>query len=120
MTNNIFNIRAAEAGREFARANPEATGIEVDDASPKFNPARRHFQEACYDLLNRIRSGTFYRYNIKCRTGHEFTGMAHTSKEAQELLMDQRQLFMDRGLEVVHYAIYNQNEVCVLSMDTTS
>lgn len=48
MTNNRFNLEAAKRGREFYLQHPNATGPQVDDASPKFNPARRHFQDAFY------------------------------------------------------------------------
>jgi hypothetical protein len=48
---NKFNAEAAEAGREFARLNPNATGPEIDDAAPPMNPARRHFQDAAIFAL---------------------------------------------------------------------
>ena len=56
MSNNPFNIAAEEAGREFAQANPDATGIQVDAAAlahSPFDPANRHFQQAATAELAR-------------------------------------------------------------------
>jgi hypothetical protein len=120
VSNNIFNIRAAEAGREFARANPEATGVEVDDAATKHDPCdpgRRHFQQAAYDLLNRQRTQIWYRWAVRCRSGHSSGGMANTVKEAQECIKDVSDLYRDQYRDVTHYAIYDRDDVCLVAMD---
>jgi len=119
MSNNIFNIQAAEAGRAFARANPEATGVEIDEAAPPFNPARRHFQDAALDLLNRQRTQIFYRWSVRCRSGHCSGGMANTTKEALEFIKDCIELYRDQYREVVSYSVYNQDEQRVVAMDLT-
>ena len=61
MTTNRFNLEAAERGREFFRSNPGATGPQVDAASPVFNPARRHFQEAFYAEYEEARWQVYFR-----------------------------------------------------------
>lgn len=46
---NIFNIRAENAGKAFIYANPNATGIQIEDAATKHcptDPGRRHFIDA--------------------------------------------------------------------------
>jgi len=51
---NKFNADAAWEGREFIRNNPNATGVDIDNAATKhcpFDPARRHFQQAAYEEL---------------------------------------------------------------------
>lgn len=114
---NPFNEQAAQAGREFARANPNATGVDIDNASPAFNPARRHFQMAAYDLLNRQNTGIFYRWSVGCRSGHSSGGMANTSQDAHDSIIDTKRLYEEQGREVTSYAIYNQDDECILSMD---
>lgn len=64
MSNNIFNIRGEEAGREWARNNPKAVGVQVDDAATAYcacDPVRRHFQQGAYDMLNRLSTQIYYR-----------------------------------------------------------
>ena len=114
---NKFNLEAATAGREFARAHPNATGVDIDNASPVFNPARRFFQEAAYDLLNRQNTKIFYRWNVGCRCGRASGGMASTVKEAQEFIKDTIELYRDQNREPISYAIYDQEEVCIVAMD---
>ncbi len=117
MTNNIFNIQAAEDGRAFARANPNATGVDIDNASPKFNPARTHFQMAAYDLLNRQNTEIFYRWKVRCRSGHYSGGMAYTVKEAQEFVRNTIELYRDQGLDPNSYGIYDKDEKCIVAVD---
>ena len=117
MTNNIFNLKAAEDGRAFARANPHATGVQIDEASPVFEPARRHFQMAAYDYLNRSLTQIFYRWGVRCRSGHCAGGMAHDVKEAQECIKDVSQLYHDQGRVVTSWSIYDKDDVCIVSMD---
>lgn len=53
-SNNLFNIRAFEAGREWALAHPNASGVAVDEAATQhtpINPGRRHFQDAAHWTL---------------------------------------------------------------------
>lgn len=115
---NIFNQKAAEDGREFARTNPNATGVDIDNAAPKFNPARRHFQMAAYDLLNRQNTEIFYRWAVRCRSGHSSGGMASTVRDAYEYIRDVKELYMEQGREVVSISIYDRNEVAIVAIDT--
>jgi hypothetical protein len=122
MSNNIFNIRAEEAGREFARANPNASGVDIDDAATKHDPCdpgRRHFQMAAYDLLNRMRSKTFYRWSVRCRTGHCSGGMAHDIAEAHACIKDVSELYHEQGRMVTSYTIFNQDDAAIVEMDRT-
>jgi hypothetical protein len=120
MSNNLFNIRAQQAGREWARENPKAIGFQVDDAATQYDPCdpgRRHFQMAAYDQLNRQNTEIYYRWNVGCRSGHVSGGMASTVKEAQECIQDVIQLYLDQGRDPNSYAIYNKDEECIVSMD---
>lgn len=122
MSNNIFNIQAEAAGRDFARAHPNATGVDIDDAATKhtpLNPGRRHFQMAAYDLLNRMRSKTFYRWSVRCRTGHSSGGMASTVHEAHECIKDVSELYHEQGRVVTSYTIFNEDDVAIVQMDRT-
>lgn len=114
---NPFNEQAAEAGREFARQHPNATRVDVDNAAPKLEPGRRHFQMAALDLLNRQNTNIFYRWSVGCRCGRASGGMANTVKEAQEFIKDTMDLYRDQGREPIRYGIYDQNEVCLVAMD---
>lgn len=51
---NMFNIMAAEDGKLFAQSHPDATDVQIDEAAPKFNPARRRFQDAAHEEQRRI------------------------------------------------------------------
>ena len=120
MSNNPFNIAALEAGREWARENPKATGVQIDAAAlahSPFDPANRHFQMGACDMLNRSLTQIFYRWGVRCRTGHCSSGMAHDVKEAQEIIKDVSQLYHDQGRVVTSWSIYDKDDVCIVSMD---
>lgn len=89
---NPFNEQAAQAGREFARANPNARGQNT---------------------------GIFYRWSVGCHSGHSSGGMADTSKDAYDFIIETKRLYEEQGREVTSYAIYNQDDVCILSMDVS-
>ena len=59
----------------------------------------------------------YYRWNVRCRTGHSAGGMTNTLREAQEVIKDTIELYRDQGYEPVSYGIYGADDVCLVSMD---
>lgn len=83
---NIFNQKAADAGRDFMRNFPQATNVEIDQAAPKFNPARRHFQEAAHAIKDRLRRmPTWHRWELSTET-YTVVGFSETFEEARKEL----------------------------------
>lgn len=109
---NIFNIRAAEAGREFIFDFPRATGVQIDDAAPPINPTRRHFQDAAKFLQQDIAKlgDVFYRWEVKT-TDRRIVGFCANSKEAMAETQLTIKLAKQDGEKVTSFTIENQDGV---------
>lgn len=109
---NIFNVRAAEAGRQFVFDHPRGKGVDIDDAAPKLNPARRHFQQAALELRKNIAKlgNVWYRWEVKT-TEDRVVGFCATSDEA----MAETQLWIKLAKQdretVTGFTIENQDGV---------
>lgn len=109
---NLFNVRAAEAGRQFIFDYPRATGVQIDDAAPRFNPARRHFQAAAdaqQKLISRI-GKVFYRWEVKT-TDDRVVGFTADSDQAQAEVKLWIKLAKQDGEKVTGFTIENQDGV---------
>lgn len=107
---NPFNARAAEAGRAFIQDFPRATGVAIDNAAPKLNPARRHFQLAAETLQRQIKAmgKTFYRWEVKT-TEDRVVGFCLNSDEAQAEVKLWMKLAKQDGEKVTGFTIENQD-----------
>lgn len=110
---NLFNEIAAREGMLWVIKHPESSIVDIEDAAPKLNPARRHFIEAAINQKAKI----FYRWNVGTRRGHVSGGYADNVKQARERIFDHIALYQSQGHTVNSYAVYNSDDVCVLSMD---
>ena len=62
---NPFNQKAADDGLNFIRNFPLASNVDIDNAAPKFNPARTHFQNAAHGLKDRLQLWpTWHRWEV--------------------------------------------------------
>lgn len=107
---NMFNVRAAEAGRQFIFDKPRASGVDIDDAAPRLNPTRRHFQNAAQFLRNDIAKlgNVWYRWEVKT-TDDRVVGFCATSKEAMAEVQLWMKLAKQDGEKVLSYTIENQD-----------
>jgi hypothetical protein len=109
---NIFNLKAAEAGREYVFDFPRATGVQIDEAAPKLFPARRHFQQAAIELSRNITKlgKVFYRWEVKT-TDDRVVGFCADSKEAMAEVTLWMKLAKQDGEKITGYTIENQDGV---------
>lgn len=107
---NPFNAKAAEAGRVFIQDFPTATSMQIDEAAPKLNPARRHFQLAAKALQYQIKGlgKVFYRWEVKTAEAR-VVGFSATSDEAQAEVKLWMKLVKQDGEKVTSFTIENQN-----------
>jgi hypothetical protein len=114
---NPFNVKAAEAGRQFVYDHPRGKGVDIDDAAPKLNPARRHFQNAANDLRKAIAKlgSVFYRWEVKT-TDDRVVGFCANSDEAQAEVALWMKLVKQDGETVLGYTIENQDGVVTAGM----
>jgi hypothetical protein len=108
---NVFNQKAAEAGRAFIQNYPRATGVQIDEASPKFNPARRHFQDAAHELQKQIRDlgKTFYRWEVVTVNADRVVGFCKDADEAVTEVKLTIKLLTQDGKKIAHYQTENQD-----------
>lgn len=109
---NIFNVRAAEAGRQFVFDHPRARGCDIDDAAPPINPTRRHFQQAAQLLRDQIvkLGKTWYRWEVKT-TDDRVVGFCAESAEAMAEAQLWIKLAKQDGEKVTGFTIENQDGV---------
>jgi hypothetical protein len=109
---NIFNVRAREAGREWAFDHPRAYGPMIDDAAPALNPVRRHFQDGANDVLQMISKlgKVFYRWEVTAEDGRK-VGFTQTSDEALCEVKLWIKLIKQDGKKVLSHTIENQDGV---------
>jgi hypothetical protein len=114
---NIFNERAAEAGREYVFDFPRASNVQIDEAAPKLNPARRHFTNAARFLQNDIAKlgKVFYRWEVKT-TDDRVVGFCAESDEAQAEVKLWMKLAKQDGEKVLGYTIENQDGILTSGM----
>lgn len=110
---NEFNERAAEAGREFARANPKASSADIDWAAPALNPARRHFQDAAHEALR----PKLFSWSIGV-SDHATSGFATSYEGAADKIKELAKLYREEKVEIRSYSIDDPDGVRLLSMDT--
>ena len=118
MSNNIFNIRAAEAGLAWIQANPNASGVAIDDAALAYcrlDPARRHFQQACHgwQFIHP------WNYTLSYGGVSGTLGKANSWHEAITKLGEALRKAEGNGKKVVAWKIYDRFDVCIADMTTT-
>jgi hypothetical protein len=59
----------------------------------------------------------FFRYGVSTERGHGCGGYTDTWEQALARCLEAKQLYTDQGHFVRSYAIYDRNDVCVLSRD---
>lgn len=115
---NPFNVKAAEAGRLFIQDFPCATGVQIDDAAPKFNPARRHFQDAARDLQKQIKDlgNIFYRWEVVPVNADRVVGFCKYADEAAAEVKLSIKLLTQDGKKIAHYQTENQDGVVLVGV----
>lgn len=115
---NPFNQKAEEAGRLFIQDFPRASGVAIDEAAPKLNPARRHFQQAASRLQNQIKElgDKFYRWEVVTVDTDRVVGFCATSDEAVAETKLSIKLLMQDGKKIAHYFTENQDGVVIMGV----